>query len=209
MDPFWFEVVKTAASTITAIAAVVGVIIATRGLDKWRAEATGKLRIELAEGVLADFYEARDIIQAARSRPSSGSEPSTRKREPYETDVMSSAYDALYFVGSRLENKSEFFSKFHSRRYRFWAHFGPEAAKPFEEVRGVYDEIVGASLWLSRVPLGGMGDVKYFEKLKSITQPQAGKEDEIAKRLDAAVAQIEQTCRPIIQEGVRGLVQPR
>jgi hypothetical protein len=62
----WIELIKAISSVVTAITAVVGVFIGVCGLNKWRAETIGKRQAELAEEVLADFYEARDIIDAAR-----------------------------------------------------------------------------------------------------------------------------------------------
>jgi hypothetical protein len=38
----WVEIAKAIPSVVTAIAAVAGVIIAARGLSKWRAETIGK-----------------------------------------------------------------------------------------------------------------------------------------------------------------------
>jgi hypothetical protein len=112
----------------------------------------------------------------------------------------------MYVAASRLENKTEFFSKLHARRYRFVAHFGPEAAKPYEEVRRVHDEIIIASRYLVSCALGGFtGDPKVPEQWKITVQFDPKKEDQIAKRLDAAIAQMEQTCRPIIQAGVKPL----
>ncbi len=61
------EVVKVLGSVATAGAAWFAATIAYRGLNKWRAETIGKRKAELAEEVIADFYEARDIIIAARS----------------------------------------------------------------------------------------------------------------------------------------------
>jgi hypothetical protein len=39
------------------------VLLAKAGLEKWRRETIGKRKVELAKEVLADFYQARDIIQ--------------------------------------------------------------------------------------------------------------------------------------------------
>ena len=62
------EMIKAVAPVFTAGAACSGAYIAYRGLTKWHAETVGKRRVELAEDVLADFYQARDIIQAAARR---------------------------------------------------------------------------------------------------------------------------------------------
>src|SRR4051794_27219028 len=118
---FWFELVRTLASTVTAVAAVVGLIIAARGLNKWQAE------------VLADFYEARDIIQAARSPVTRPGEGSTRKEMDPMLSHPAPVFDQFYAVAERLQNKGEFFARLFARRYRFKALFGSNAEKPFED----------------------------------------------------------------------------
>jgi hypothetical protein len=42
--------------------------IGYRGLTKWREERIGKRRVELAEDVLADFYQARDMSARSSKR---------------------------------------------------------------------------------------------------------------------------------------------
>jgi hypothetical protein len=60
------EALKNSPGVITAITAVVSAVIALRGLNRWRAEAIGKRKAELAEDVLASFYQLRDIMTFAR-----------------------------------------------------------------------------------------------------------------------------------------------
>ena len=115
----WIEAAKVLPNAITAITAIVGVIIASRGLNRWRLEAIGKRRAELAEDVLADFYEARDAIQAARSPLSSGDEGDTRIKAPDEFEADTRTLNAYYAVAERLAKKAEFFAKLNAKRYRF------------------------------------------------------------------------------------------
>ncbi len=61
------EFIKAVALVFTAGAACTAAWIAWRGLNKWRDETIGKRKAELAEDVIADFYEAREIILEARS----------------------------------------------------------------------------------------------------------------------------------------------
>jgi hypothetical protein len=98
-----------------------------------------------------------------------------------------------------------------ARRYRFRAHFGPDIAKPFEDLRRIHDEVINAArVMMVGSTLGGFGSAAFYEKTHQTLwspKPKGDEplpEDPISKRLDAAVAQIEQTCRPIIQEGVTG-----
>ena len=86
MPPVWIELAKAIPSVVTAITAVVAVIIAARGLNRLRAETIGKRKVERAEDVLADFYQARDIINAARSPGSFGYEGATREKADWELE---------------------------------------------------------------------------------------------------------------------------
>src|SRR5262245_8878987 len=194
---FWFEFLRTIFSTITAGAAAIGVWIAIKGINRWRAETIGKLRIELAEGTLAEFYEARDIIQAARSPLIRLGEGSTRELEDWEKaappDYNPRDRDALYASAERLEKRSEFFAKLNARRYRFIAHFGPEAAKPFDEIRRVHDEIIQGAhnlIWLVLgPPVTDEGWASVEQWRATVKWPEAKKgerqpEDHILKRLN-------------------------
>ncbi len=58
----------TIADAITAFSAAIAAISFVVGISTWRREFVGKRRIELAESVLALFYEAADAIQEIRSR---------------------------------------------------------------------------------------------------------------------------------------------
>jgi hypothetical protein len=204
---FWIEFAKVTPSIVTATTAVVGVVIALRSLDRWHREAVGKRRVELAEDVLAEFYEARDIIQAARSPLAYGGEGSTRKRFDDETEDQARSRDAFYAIAERLQAKSEFFAKFNSQRYRFRTYFGETSLKPYEEVRGVYNEIIVAVRMLITTSRRGEDrvDPKLTEKWEKIIWWGLPEEDAIAKRLDDAIVEIEKVCRPIIQDASSGL----
>jgi hypothetical protein len=101
-----------------------------------------KRRVELAEEVLSDFYQAHDIINTARSPGSFAHEGATRQKAEWESEDDTSTLNAYFATYERLRNKAEFFAQLHARRYRFMAHFGLEAAKPYDELHKIYNEIV-------------------------------------------------------------------
>ena len=141
--PCWQSKVLGAAAT--AGAAWFDATIAYHGLNKWRAETIGKRRAELAEEVLADFYQARDIITAARSPGSFGHEGSARQRAVWENEDDARKLNAYFATTERLENKAEFFAQLRARRYRFMAHFCRTAAKPYDELFKIRAEILRQS----------------------------------------------------------------
>ena len=58
--------------------------MAAYSLDAWRREFMGKRRMELAEEVLALFYQARDVIEQIRSPVRYLGEGQTREAAPDE-----------------------------------------------------------------------------------------------------------------------------
>ena len=136
------EVVKMLGATATAGAAWFAAYTAFRGLEKWRAETIGKRKAELAEDVLADFYQARDIINAARSSGGFVNEGRTREREDWESEDDTRILNAYYRTSERLASKADFFAQLYARHYRFIAIFGKNAAKPYNDLLALRSEIL-------------------------------------------------------------------
>jgi hypothetical protein len=202
MPSVWIELAKALPSVVTATTAVVAVVIAARGLNRWRVETIGKRKAELAEDVLADFYQARDIINAARSPGSWSYEGATRPKEDWETEDDARTLNAYYATIERLNNQREFFAQFHARRYRFIAHFGMEAGKPYDALHGIYSEIVVAVRMLIKTyHQRDLGSLPQNRRTWEASMGWAPEDDKIPGRLDALIDTIEKICRPAIQEG--------
>lgn len=103
--------ISAATDVVTALATCVAVWIAWSGVDQWQRETLGKRRTELAEEMLADFYQARAIIRSARFPGSFEGEGKTRKRGEKETDSESRLFDSYYTVVERLNGQSSFFAQ--------------------------------------------------------------------------------------------------
>jgi hypothetical protein len=201
----WIEVAKAIPSVVTAVTAVVGVSIAYRGLNKWRTETIGKRKAELAEEVLADFYQARDIIKAARSPGSFGYEGATRPKADWESEDDTRTLNAYFATIERFNNKREFFAQLHARCYRFIAHFRQEAAKPYDDLFRIRSEVISAVQMLIMTyrdrDQGSLpGDRRDWQ---AIMWEGRDKADPIPANLDRIVEEIENTCRPAIQEAAK------
>ena len=193
-------IVQSIASGITCLAMIFTAFVAWRGIKAWKWEFRGKRQIELAEEVLSLFYQARDVIESIRSPIGYLGEASTRKQVENETPEEKDALDRAYAVRERYEERREMFSKLQSLRYRFMAQIGKEEAKPFSEIRKVLNQILRASrrMALLCVPRHRPGREKKNVE-KQIQKYEAILEgDEIKKRVEKAVSQIEETCRNII-----------
>jgi hypothetical protein len=197
-------VIKAVAPVFTAGAACFGVYIGYRGLERWRAETIGKRRVELAEEVLADFYQAREVIRAIRSPATFSNEGNTRKKAEWETENDTRNLNTYFATLERLDNRSDFFSTLNARRYRFVAYFGHDAARPYEDLHEVYSDIVvAARMLISAYRRGNDGSLPQSRQKWEETIWWGGDGDLINARLDRIVEAIEATCRPIIQESSR------
>ncbi len=181
---------------------------AVYGIDQWRREHRGKRQAELAEEILSLFYEAKDAIGHIRNPFSSGGEGSSRKAGENETPEEKDAFDKAYVVFERFNTHVELFNKIHAARYRFMAQFGVEAAKPFDTVRRITNEILVsaqmlAQLWARqnrsfRTEQIEQHDFDQIKKHEAVFWEGLEKDDPIKPRLKECVEEIEKTCRDIL-----------
>jgi hypothetical protein len=202
----WADWVMAGANLGIAGAAVCGAILGYRGLNAWRTETIGKRKAELAEQVLADFYEARDVFQSARQPFAFDSEGSTRKKEDGETEQDTQKLNTYFTISERLLKKTDLFATLHARQYRFLALFGhnPNQIKPYDELFKVRNEIMLAvTMLMMSSRQSRIGEPPADGKLREKWQTAIGwgnpKDDDIANRLDQIVETIERICRPAIE----------
>src|SRR5215208_1238747 len=119
---------KDAVELIQYLSVIAASIVAILGVRSWYSEFIGKRRVELAEEVLALFYQARDIVAEMRAPFSSGGEGQTRKPGPNESSRDKEALDSAFVLIERYVRHSEQFSRIQALRYRFMATFGKEKA---------------------------------------------------------------------------------
>ena len=190
------------------ISVIIASLVAIFGIDAWRREHVGRRRMDLAEEVLALFYQARDVIRAVRSPFGFSGEGSTRKSNPSESPEEKKALDNAYVVVERYNKHIELFSRIRALRYRFMAQVGLEKSKPFDELGGVIDEIFLAARKLSRywileerVFLSEGERDKHFQRVRDAEGVfwEGDKDpDPIQPRVDAAVGAMERTCQDIL-----------
>ena len=141
IDANWVTAIGTLAKSAGA---GLGGWAALRGVNAWRAETVGRRKAELAEEVLAQFYQAKDALTWARlpfgdaTAQAPGAEGDGRGAEAMAAPI------------ERLNQASQVFSGLQASRYRFMAYFGEEAAKPFDELRKVHNEVMEAAAQLIR-----------------------------------------------------------
>lgn len=191
----------------TPISVIIAALTAIWGITSWRREHVGRRRVDLAEEVLALFYEASDVIGYIRSPYASAGEGSTRKREPNEPERSKHAMDRAHVPMERYLEHDELFSRIRALRYRFRTHFGNESTAPFNELRDVINRIMSASNGLKRHAIGRSPEEyadrnrrekarKRQEDYEQVIWERPG--DSIRVEVDKIVEQVESTCRNAI-----------
>jgi len=194
----WTEILKNISIIIASWTAIYGI-------DQWRREHRGKRQADLAEEVLSLFYEARDAIGHIRNQFSYGGEGSSRKVGENETPEEKEAFDKAFVVFERFNTHVELFNKIHAIRYRFMAQFGVEAAKPFDTLRRITNEIQIsarrlAQLWAreNRYFRTEQQEEHHFDEIKKhedVFWEGLEEDDPIKPRLKECIEEIEKTCR--------------
>jgi hypothetical protein len=193
---------KDVANLLQALAVTVAAIAAIYGINAWRRQLIGGKRAEVAEKALVAFYEARDVLQEARSPASFGNEGKTRPRQEGETEAQAGRLDALYAPAERLISQREFFMTLNASRYRFAAYFGSETAAPFLAVLRLRNRVLLAvrmlvTTDLARAPPDLVQQIRRWERDIWLVGDER---DEITREIEQAVEQIETVCRPVLEE---------
>jgi len=201
--PIWIELVKAIPNVVTAITAIVGVSIAACGLNKWRAETIGKRKTELAEQALIAFYEARDVFVWVRSRGIFGGEGESRTPDDGEGKTQQRKRNTYFVPIERLKSEKELFARLQSLRYAFVAHFGEATREPFEAITSVHHDILTTASVLIQITYDDEGIGHRVDEGEEALRSKIGwgraqRPDDIDVKIDKAVRDIENVCRPVL-----------
>lgn len=200
-----------AADVISALSILIAMLTLIVNINKWRKEFVGKRRIDLAENVLAIFYEAQDAIREIRNPFSFSGEGSSRKRGDHEDEWETRVLDNAYVVYERYQKREKLFSELRSMKYRYMATFGKDSGEPFDELNKILQEIffaanmLGTHYW-KRQARGDMTEEeirahrKEMEEYESVFWSYTTREDKIAPRVKTVIEKIEAILRKETQD---------
>lgn len=196
------------ASDVVEILAYLSVIcaslVAIYGINAWRREYVGKKKYDLAEETLALFYEARNAVTAIRNPVGWGGEGSTRKGSEDETEDEKAILDQAYVTVERYLAHQGVFNRLLSLRYRFMARFGAETEKLFSELVKTVNQVISNANHIATVkrtwPSKGKDDSywKMMHDAEAVVYARGDETDEIAKRVDGLIEEIEAICRRVV-----------
>ena len=159
---------------------------------------------EVAEKALSLVYQARDSIRGARSHGIRGGEGASRPRLPDEEREIGEARDTYFVPIERLQRDTEIFSGMHSLKYEVSALFGNDATGPINALLDARWQVLSAAQMLIQTALLE-GPSQVTESMLPIRQTAfaAGQQpDKIETQMAAALENMEDFCRPILQSGV-------
>jgi hypothetical protein len=199
---------------ITEIAQTVAIISACwtiiSGVGAWKREFIGKRRIELAEEVLATFFQIKDSIAQIRNPFSNTTEGKSRQKNEHESAIESQLLDRGFTVFERYEKNKECFIKFNTLKYRFMATFGHNSEEVFTETLHILNRIFVAAEMLSTHYWKRQGNVEmepaeFQQHLDDMRREEKifweySKDDEINTQLIEIQKKLELITKPCFEE---------
>ena len=203
--------IATIAQAVAVISACWAII---SGVGAWKREFIGKRQIELAEQVLAKFFEVRDAISFIRNPFSSTEEGKSRHKSEREQPHESELLDRGYIVVERYEKKEKVFAEFNTLKYKFMAAFGAETEEIFAETNKALHSIFSSArllathYWLrqGRVQMEADEFQKHLDGMhrhEGIFWDIYSEDDEIRKKLKEIQKILEDTTAPCFKEPMK------
>lgn len=195
-----FDAVRTA-----AIAG--GVYVGWLGLQKWRAEQLGKRRVELAEDILASYYEAIEVFRYIRNPVSFGGEGSTRVHGLDESQEKKKRLDAEFVTQEQINSQHDFFERVAQLRPRVRAVFGESVSEKFDLILKTRTNVALAAAFIpeirEEVNLANNDDERQrardeLKRYQSIKW-RRGDSDEVETKLSDALVELESELLPMIR----------
>lgn len=184
------------------------------GVGAWKREFIGKRKIDLAEQVLAKFFEVQDAIAYIRNPFSSGTEGQSRQKGPAETAAETELLNRGYIVVERYQQKEQVFVEFNILKYKFMASFGKETESIFTDTtRAVNSIFISARMLAShywqrqgRVHMAPDEFERHLQEMhrhEGIFWDTQIPTDEIHTQLKAVLNRLEAVTAPCFQEPMR------
>lgn len=205
---------KDISTIVQAFAVVMACWAIVSGVGAWKREFIGKRQIELAENILARFFEVRDAIAFIRNPFSRSDEGSSRQRSTSERAEESRLLDRAYIVVERYQKKESVFNEFAALKYRCMATFGTETESAFQETSKVLNMIFGSANVLGshywprqgRVPMGEEEFQKHLEEMnkhEGIFRDTNSEKDSVRLQLQTIQTSLETITAPCFKEPMK------
>lgn len=162
-----------------------------------------KRKTELAEQALIAFYEASDVFVLVRSRGIFGGEGDSRTPNEGENKRQQEKRNTYFIPIERLTREKELFAQLQSLRYAFAAQFGEPAREPFNALWAIHNKIMSSASVLIQMTLDDDDNDRASREsmeplLNTIGWGTGTRPDDIDRKIEKAIQEIEEVCRPIL-----------
>lgn len=170
--------------------------------------ADRKRKQDLAESVLAGFYEVEAIMRSVRSPMSYAFEAEGRPKEELETEGTAKLRDTYFVILARYDKNRKEVSDLLALRYRMAAWFGAGADEPFQKLHQAIHYVITAAQMLvnwSKDADGFRGNPSHltlWQKMEGDIWWGAEDPDRVATLITEAIAAMEAICQPILAEAI-------
>jgi hypothetical protein len=208
-DPWafgWTQLLTIVGMLITVTIAVGGF----RTFGRWKKEKIEEKRIEVAIDALALMYESKFIFDNIRSGFSFHGEWDDMPRNPGESENVWNTRGSFYAILKRIEAHREFFERAWKLQVRCAAIFGPAVEETFLLLQKSRREVEVSAGMLTREPAPdhrSADNLRTWESFREdvwAAEAQVnGHVDRVGSKLADFRSQIEQLCRPIVDNEFR------
>ena len=179
------------ASLAGGIAAVVGTLLAWRGVNTWKREYLFKINSELLEEALVLFYQAEHAIAYLRNgfiftKELDNFEFPQNMEDGYSKDM----YKYTFTIHKRFDEKQEIFDKLYAIELRFRARFRREPTDEFASMKELAKLLLLAA---SQYALKDLDKDRIQELKRVIWQPYDPK-DAFGCRVTKVISAFETRC---------------
>lgn len=191
---------------ISSVSVFTASILGIWGVNAWRKETRFKRKYELAEKVLANAYEAVEVINIIRFPASKSDEGQSRKPNENETPCQTKILNNLYVVKERFLKNNDSFKRLFSLRFQLKAVFGDELEQSVNTILRMPNKIfLAVDQYADTVKNpSSYTDVEksklYQEYSKSVFGNLTKKEeDPIYNEMKEALKDLEKECRKYLK----------
>lgn len=197
------DYVNAFSSFAQAIAVLIGLGLAYRGLDQWKRQLVWTKNSELAEEAMLAANAFRDALARIRSPVGYSGEGTSRPNEQEETEEVEKHLNYKFIPFERLRKEQAVLTRFFDADARCRVRF-PKVASYLDTLRKTFVDVRSASQVRMEMAYQDPsdrrgGDVDLSRKLDR-TVMSIGTDDELGKRIDDAVAGLAKTLKEYVKE---------
>lgn len=206
MDCSITDWISALSSAVQAVAVLLGLWIAYLGLDQWKRQSVWTKNSELAEEVMLAANAFRDSIARVRSPIGYSGEGTSRTKDQNEIEEVEKHLNYKFIPFERLGKERAAFTRLFDADARCRVRF-PKAGPCLDALRKAFIDVRSAAQ--VRMELAEQdpydrtgGDADLARQLDRTVMSIGTKEnpDELAERIDGAVADLAKTLKEYVKE---------